>query len=198
MIPARPAVQRLALLACLLATPAAICECAAPRRAPPVAAPVHEVPPCPVAANPPPMNAVRKMFGTASSEDPELPLSRAIDRQPYIPWFTADNDSAARGKSPFFEVKLAVPARISRVIVYRNSDCRGGTGCSILAGRLDLVAVGGARIFSREAKIHAWANFSFDIPEGLAEVEVARFTSLEDQGAENPHGHVSIGSFLLL
>ncbi len=124
------------------------------------------------------------------------PAANAIDRNEATSWFSARDDSAAKGKEPFFEVRFSEPRVIHSVEVMGNRDPSWPTGFSILAGRLEVFDSQGRSLarMSR-AGVGEKKDFQFELSvEGATRV---RFTSLEDEGDQNNWGDVAIGELVV-
>jgi hypothetical protein len=130
---------------------------------------------------------------TASSEYDGWPATNAIDGDERTSWYSATNDSAARGRATYLQVDLVAPSRVSRVTVLGNRDPQYPKGYTVRAGRIDLLDASGTVLRTSEARgSGAYADFDLRLGAGVSGVKAVRFTSLDDEGNQNPFGDVAI------
>jgi hypothetical protein len=123
------------------------------------------------------------------------PASNATDGNEQTSWFSGSGDSAARGKSPFFEMKFHSPRTIHRVTILGNRDPSWPRGFTILMGRLDVFDDAGTVLASKkETGVGDKSDFNFDVGE-MPGVRRVRFTSLRDEGDHTGYGDVAIAEF---
>ena len=133
---------------------------------------------------------------SASSTWPGWPVENAFDDDPQSSWFSAGNDTAAHGKSPWVEVTFPVDVAVRRVTVLGNRDPQWPKGYTILAGSIELRDKDGKRLaFDENDGKGTFSDFDFKFAKAIGGVRSIRFTALGDQGKRNPHDDVAIGEF---
>lgn len=133
-----------------------------------------------------------------STDWPGWPMRRAFDGDPTTSWFTARGDAAAKGTRPWIEVVFPVDVTVNRVTLVANREPPWQIGYTIRVGQVELFddsdnvllksngELGGER---QELEIRPAA------PTGR--VRRIRFTSLQDDGDQNPYEDVAIGEMLV-
>jgi F5/8 type C domain len=120
------------------------------------------------------------------------PEDYAFDGDPKTSWFTAQDDSAAKGNKPWIEVGFPADVEVKRVTVIGNRDPSYPKGYTILASRLELLDAKGKVLLTREAECDD-SNRDFDfILTARTKARSVRFTSLRDQGNETDSGDVAV------
>ena len=130
---------------------------------------------------------------SASSSYGGWPASNATDGKLQTSWYSDSNDSAAHGRAPFIQLSFATPSIVRRVTVLGNRDPSYLQGYTILTGKLELLDASGRVIGSfTTAGVGNRRDFDFRLPAPAANVTTIRFTSLADEGNQNPYGDVAI------
>jgi len=144
---------------------------------------------------PAPAEAIPGFSLATSSTWSGWPASNATDGNEETSWFSGSGDSAAHGRSPFFEMKFHSPRTVHRVTILGNRDPSWPRGFTILAGRLDAFDdVGSVLASKRQTGAGDKSDFTFDLGD-LGGVKRVRFTSLKDEGDETGYGDVAISEF---
>jgi hypothetical protein len=130
---------------------------------------------------------------SASSTYEGWPASNLLDGDEKTSWFSAVNDSAGRGTSPFVTVSFSKPITIMRVEILGNRDPNFARGYSLLSGKLELLDASGAVLSASEATAAGeWRDLVVSLPAAVNGVKAIRFTSLRDEGAVNDYGDVAL------
>jgi len=134
---------------------------------------------------------------TASSVYGGWPVENLLDGKDSPAWFSASQDSAARGQSPWVEVEFAEGVTLRRFTVIGCRDASYPQGYFVLAGTLEVRDTAG-RVIYQSALTGAGKSHDFDfIPDrALMNVKSVRFTSLADQGDVNGSGDVALSELL--
>ena len=130
-------------------------------------------------------NVVGRVLRVSSSsgnswQTPEM----AVDDDLTTSWHTASGDAANRGQSPFVEIGLPGEAKVHEV---RVRGTNAGESYSIHAGRIDLLDVSGAVLWSEDVLlplVDGRRDGDFPVPAVLG-VRSIRFTSTDDR-SNNP------------
>jgi F5/8 type C domain len=134
-----------------------------------------------------------KLELAASTTYPGWGCEKAIDGNLETSWFSNTDDSVAKGKKPWFEVKFPEDVAISRVTVLGNREPSWLKGYTILAGGLELLDKDGKRIHYEDNEgIGNFFDFDFKYDKPKGKVRTVRFKILGDQGDENPYGDIAI------
>lgn len=124
-------------------------------------------------------------------------VSRALDGNPATSWFSARDDSAARGKQTFVELGFTRPQPLRRVVILGNREPRWMDGFTVRAGRIDVFDAFGTCVFSAVADATGdRGDFAFEIAS-VDRASRVRFTSVSDDGAKNEWGDVAIAEISL-
>ena len=130
---------------------------------------------------------------SASSEWSGWPTSHAVDGKIETSWFSAQDDSAAKGKRPWIAISFPEDVTVKRVTVLGNRDPAWPTGFSILAGRIELCDKDGKVLHKMENDgLGNGKDFDLKLEKGLAGVRCVRFTSLGDEGDRTPYGDIAV------
>jgi hypothetical protein len=126
------------------------------------------------------------------------PADRAFDGNPRTSWFTAKGDAAAHGTKPWIAVKFPDAVRVSRVTLLSNREPPWEIGYTIRVGQLELLDADGKVLFTRNDELGG-ERPDMDIRphEPVAGVRQIRFTSLRDEGDQNPYDDIAIGEILV-
>src|SRR5262245_18864054 len=134
-----------------------------------------------------------KLELAASSTYPGWGCEKAIDGNLETSWFSNTDDSVAKGKKPWFEVKFPEDVKVGRVTVLGNREPSWLKGYTILAGGLELLDKDGKRIdYVDNEGIGNFFDFDFKFDKPKEKVRTVRFKILGDQGDENPYGDIAI------
>jgi hypothetical protein len=138
----------------------------------------------------------KDLVATASSTFGGWPTGNALDGKLETSWFSASNDAAAKGTKPWFQVQFPTDQVVRRVTILGNRDPAWLNGYSILGGLLELLDKDRKVLKADEAvgkgEFH---DFDFVFRKPIRGVRFIRFTSLKDQGDQNPFGDIAIGEF---
>jgi hypothetical protein len=134
-----------------------------------------------------------KLTFAASSTWPGYPESQVVDGQLQTSWFSGSKDSAALMKTPLIQVNFPEAVAVSQVTVLGNRDPAWLNGYTILSGRLELLDADGRVLWMEQSKgIGNFRDFDFKPNETVERVRSVRFTSLRDQGDQNPYGDIAL------
>jgi hypothetical protein len=140
----------------------------------------------------------RQFTVEASSEYPGWPASNLVDQDPATSWFSASNDSVARGTSPWVQVAWGRPETVRQVFLQGNRDPAYPRGFSVITVRLALLDARGEVAFQREiSSPHPPHDFELVPPRGLAPTSALRVEILQDEGGKNSYGDVALGELTL-
>src|SRR5262249_43581948 len=132
----------------------------------------------------------------ASSFWPGWPTGHAFDGNLETSWFTARDDSAAKGKKPWLQVTFPADVTVNRVTILGNRDPAWLNGYTILAGSLELLDKENKRLkYEENEGTGNFRDFDFRFARPIPGVRAVRFTSLGDQGDQNPYGDIAIAEF---
>jgi hypothetical protein len=116
-----------------------------------------------------------------------------VDGELKSSWFSGSNDSAAKGKKPWLQIGFPEDVTVNRVTVLGNRDPQWLNGYTILAGKLELLDKDDKVLWSEENEgTGNFRDFDFLPKEKVEGVRAVRFTSLGDQGDQNPYGDIAI------
>jgi F5/8 type C domain len=134
-----------------------------------------------------------KLELSASSTYPGWGCEKALDGDLDSSWFSNTDDSVAKGKKPWFQVKFPEDVSVSRVTVLGNREPNWLKGYTILVGGLELLDKDGKRIHYEDNEgIGNFFDFDFKFDKAKGKVRTVRFKILGDQGDENPYGDIAI------
>jgi len=129
----------------------------------------------------------------ASTEWVGWPMAYAVDGKVETSWFSAQDDSAAKGKRPWIGMTFPEDVTVKRVTVLGNRDPQWPVGYSILAGRIELIDKDGKVVHKMENDgLGNGKDFDLKLEKPLAGVRFVRFTSLGDEGDKTPHGDIAV------
>src|SRR5688572_24051549 len=129
----------------------------------------------------------------ASTEWVGWPMAYAVDGKVETSWFSAQDDSAAKGKRPWIGMTFPEDVAVKRVTVLGNRDPQWPTGYSILAGRIELCDKDGKVLHKMEHDgLGNGKDFDLKLEKAMAGVRCVRFTSLGDEGDKTPHGDIAV------
>jgi hypothetical protein len=135
-----------------------------------------------------------KLVLACSSAFGGWPVERLIDGDPAKSWFSASNDSAAKGTKPWVEVTFPEDVKVRRVTVLGNREPPYEKNYNVLAGTIELRDKDGKVLWSESAKGAGDAyDFEFKPKGAVDKVRTVRFWSLEDEGAKNGFGDIALG-----
>ena len=130
---------------------------------------------------------------SSSSSFDGWPESKALDGDPKTSWFSEQDDSVAKGKTPWIELKFPDNVEVKHVTVLGNREPEWLNGYTVLKGKLELIDADGKVVFTKEAETtDKTRDFDFVLPKGM-KIRSVRFTSLGDQGDMNDYGDIAIG-----
>lgn len=126
------------------------------------------------------------------------PADRAFDENPKTSWFTARGDAAALGTKPWIAAEFPADVTVKRITLLSNREPPWENGYTILVGRLELLDGDGVALFSRDDELGGErADMDVRLKAPLAKVRKIRFTSLRDEGDQNPYDDIAIGEILV-
>lgn len=120
---------------------------------------------------------------------------KLVDGNKQTSWFSANNDSFAKGKRhTWVQVSFPQAETIKRVTLLGNREPAWTKHYSIKAGKFEFFDSKGKLIASFVAEAcNEFYDIEFTPRAALGKVQSIRFSSLGDQGNENFHGDVAIG-----
>jgi F5/8 type C domain len=163
------------------------------------AAPAQDVDPPIKAKN---SNEVLKKHGTdlkltSSSAFDGWPVDKAFDGDPKTSWFSEQDDSAAKGKTPWVEIGFPADTEVKHVTIIGNREPEYPKGFTVLKGKLELLDDKGKVVYSKELETtDDKRDFDFEIPRAM-KVRSVRFTSLADQGNDTDYGDIAIAEIMV-
>ena len=135
----------------------------------------------------------KELMLSASSEWVGWPMSYVVDGKIETSWFSAQDDSAAKGKRPWIALSFPEDVAVKRVTVLGNRDPQWPTGYSILAGRIELCDKDGKVLHKMENDgLGNGKDFDLKLEKAMEGVRCVRFTSLGDEGDKTPHGDIAV------
>jgi hypothetical protein len=138
-----------------------------------------------------------KLKITASSVYNGWPVENLLDGKDGPAWFSASNDSAARGQSPWVEIEFPEAITLRRFTVNGCRDPNYPQGYFVLAGTLEVRDAAGRLVYQSTltgaGKSH---DFDFVLNRTIANAKSVRFTSIADQGDVNGSGDVALSELL--
>ncbi len=122
-------------------------------------------------------------------------MTNALDGDEQTSWYSGQDDSVAKGKTPFFQVTFPEPRALLRVSVLGNRDPSYFDGFGVVRAQLDVFdAPGRLLVTLRRDGQGDRRDFVFELG-GLEGAKAVRFTSLADEGSKNRWGDIAIGEF---
>ena len=122
---------------------------------------------------------------------------KAFDGDPLKSWFTARGDAAAFGKEPWVAVEFPHDVPIRRVTLLSNREPPWQIGYTIKVGRLELLGADGQVLFKQDDELGGErTDMEVRPKEPVKGVRTIRFTSLKDEGDQNPYDDIAIGEIL--
>jgi F5/8 type C domain len=129
----------------------------------------------------------------ASSFWPGWPMEKLVDGELQTSWFSAMDDTTTKGKTPWVEIIFPEDVTVQRVTVLGNREPAWLNGYTILAGKLELRDKDGKKLFAEENDgVGNFRDFDFKMKKAVQKVRSVRFTSLGDQGDQNPYTDIAI------
>jgi hypothetical protein len=139
-----------------------------------------------------------KLTLSASSVFGGWPVERLVDGNKETSWFSASNDSAAKGTKPWVQIEFPEDVKVSRVNVLGNREPPYQKNYSVLSGVLELLDKDGSVLWSEELKGAGDAyDFEFTPKKPVEKVRSVKFTSLTDEGDKNDFGDIALGEILI-
>jgi hypothetical protein len=130
---------------------------------------------------------------TASSTWGGWPPENAVDDNLETSWFSAQDDAAAKGTTPWLQVNFPVDVEVSRVTILGNRDPAWLVGFTILEGKVTLYDKNGKELKVVQNKgTGNFRDFDFLFEMPIKGVRAVRFTSLKDQGNQTVYGDIAI------
>jgi hypothetical protein len=130
---------------------------------------------------------------TASSTWDGWPARNAVDGNLETSWFSGQDDSAARKKSPWLELEFPRAIAVKGVEVLGNRDPEWEKGYTIHVGQVELFDASGKSLW--KGTNEGWnklQDMRFELRAKVEGVRRVRFTSVADEGAQNPYGDIAI------
>ena len=136
-------------------------------------------------------------FSCSSSWSSTWGPEEAFDGNPLRSWFTARGDAAAFGKKPWVAAEFPEDVTVRRVTILSNREPPWQTGYTILVGRLELLDKDGRVLYSWDDEVGGRRpDMEARILKPIMRVRKIRFTSLSDEGDQNPYDDIAIGEIL--
>lgn len=139
-----------------------------------------------------------KLKFTSSTFWPGWPEEKAFDGNLETSWFTQRGDAAAKGTKPWIEVTFPEDVTVKRVTILGNREPAWLNGYTILAGAVELKDAQGKRLHYEDNEgVGNFRDFEFRMKDPVTKVRTVRFTSLGDQGDQNPYDDIAIAEMLI-
>jgi len=134
-----------------------------------------------------------KLTFRASSFWPGWHMEKLVDGDLETSWFSAQDDTTTKGKTPWVEIIFPEDVTIRRVTVLGNREPAWLNGYTILAGKLELLDKEGLKLYSEENDgLGNFRDFDFQLEKPIEKVRSIKFISLGDQGDQNPYTDIAI------
>jgi hypothetical protein len=135
-----------------------------------------------------------KLKVSASSMYGGYPVTNLIDGKSETAWFSANDDSVAKGNKPWVEIEFPEDVAVTRVTVLGNRDKDFPKNFSVLEGKIELLDKDGKSLHSEEGKgVGETYDFDFALKKEVKGVRKVRFVPTKDQGDKNAFGDVALG-----
>lgn len=135
-----------------------------------------------------------KLQFSASTAWPGWPASNAFDGDPKTSWFTARGDAAAHKTSPWVMVAFPDDVTVRRVTILGNREDPWATGYTIRVGRLELLDKDGKVLLTKDNECgENRLDIDFPLAKPVEGVRSVRFTSVKDEGDQNPYDDIALG-----
>jgi len=129
----------------------------------------------------------------ASSSWPGWPVEKLVDGDLETSWFSDKDDTTTMGKTPWVQIIFPEDVTVRRVTVLGNREPDWLNGFTILAGKLELLDKDGKKLLAEESGgVGNFCDFDFKLKKAINKVRSVRFTSLGDQGDQNPFNDIAI------
>ncbi len=134
-----------------------------------------------------------KLTATASTFFEGWPPERVLDDNLETSWFTASQDAAARGTTPWVEIELPADETVKWVTVLGNREPDWLKGFSVLEGTVELFDKDRKQLWKEEKKgVGDAKDFDFRPKDAVKGVRYIRFTSTKDEGDQNGFDDVAL------
>jgi hypothetical protein len=135
----------------------------------------------------------KRFIMSASSTWSGWPTSFATDDNIETSWFSAQDDSAAKGRRPWLQAQFPEDVKVKRVTILGNRDPAWLVGYTILSGTLTLYDAKGRVLRTIPSNgTGNFRDFDFRLATPVEGVRYVRFTSMRDQGNATTHGDIGI------
>jgi len=122
------------------------------------------------------------------------PVEKLIDGNAATSWFSATGDAAAKGTKPWVQLTFPEDVTVARVTVLGNREPPWQKGYTILNGMIEFLDADGKQLWVDEnTGVGNESDFEFKPKKPMAKVRSIKFTSLKDQGDQNPFLDIGIG-----
>ncbi len=139
-----------------------------------------------------------KLKVTASSFYPGWEPEKVIDDTVETSWFSASGDAAAKGKKPWVTITFPEDVKVTRVTIVGNREPSWFEGYTILTGMVEFLDADGKQLWVEENEgVGNRRDFEFKPKKPVAKVRAVKFTSLKDQGDQNPYDDIAIAEFTI-
>ena len=139
-----------------------------------------------------------KLKFTCSTFWPTWGPEKAFDGNPLKSWFTDRGDAAALGKEPWIAVEFPDDVPVKRVTLLSNREPPWQIGYTIRVGRLELLDKEGKVLFKQDDELGGErVDMEVRPKEPVKGVRTIRFTSLKDDGNQNPYDDIAIGEIMI-
>lgn len=122
-------------------------------------------------------------------------VERLIDGKQNTSWFTAVNDSASTGRSPWFTATFPSDITVTKVRVWGNREgSYAQQPYRVLTASAILLDSRGLLLRTMNATMQgAYGDLEFDFRVPTPGVRIVRFQSVTDQGSLNGSGEIALG-----
>jgi len=139
-----------------------------------------------------------KLKFTCSTFWPTWGPEKAFDGNPLKSWFTDRGDAAALGKEPWIAVEFPHDVKVERITLLSNREPPWQIGYTIRVGRLELLDKDGKILFKQDDELGGErVDMEVRPKEPVKGVRTIRFTSLKDEGDQNPYDDIAIGEIMV-
>lgn len=139
-----------------------------------------------------------KLEFSCSSFWPTWGPEKAFDGNVLKSWFTQRGDAAAFGEKPWIAVQFPQAVTVRRVTLISNREPPWQIGYTILVGRLELLDNEGNILYEYSDEVGGERPDMEARPDQPVQgVCKLRFTSIQDEGDQNPYEDIAIGEILV-
>ncbi len=140
----------------------------------------------------------KKLVVSASSFWPGWEPEKVIDDNMETSWFSQRGDAAAKGTKPWVTLTFPENVTVKRVTILGNREAAWFDGYTILNGMVEFFDADGKQLWVDENEgIGNRRDFEFKPKQPVGKVRSVKFTSLKDQGDQNPYDDIAIAEFMV-